>query len=113
MNQPRLVDVPAEPKLTERQALAWACIRCIAGITAEELGAILHANKTPAAHDVDSRCRFCKDEGLSILRSVALKPLVIRRRATGLWEPRNPADRVRGPSAQETGELPDDLFGGA
>jgi len=106
--QPRLVDVPAEPKLTERQQAAWDYVRSVpGGVTATAVGrnwyALTGRGHVPSVWHVG--------EGQDVLRSVALKPLVIRRQ-TGLWEPRNPKDRVREPSAQETGDLPDDLFGG-
>ena len=109
--QPRLLDVPATPKLTERQQWAYDYIRTgIIGHTTSEVGCFLHTAK--GKHAINQPCKWCESDGISVLRSVALKPLVIRRQ-TGLWEARNPADRPQRPSAQETGDLPDDLFGGA
>lgn len=89
--QPNLFgDEPDEHGLTERQRAAYDHIRHTpGGATADEVGAHLHARKHKHAADV--RCRFCAEEGASVLHSKALGPLVIRRRG-GHWQPRNPAD---------------------
>jgi hypothetical protein len=102
------LDVPVEPKLTPRQQAAWDYVRSVpGGAIASQVGGYIHQL---GKHPWTPWCEWCEAEGLSVLRSKALFPLVIRRR-TGLWEPRNPADRARQASAQ-TDELPDDLFGG-
>lgn len=89
--------------LTARQQSAWDIVRLTAGgSTADEVGAAWHHAR--GKHNPDERCKFCAEEGASVLRSKALAPLVVRRRG-GRWEPRDPADRVRGESAQ-TGAIP-------
>jgi hypothetical protein len=99
-----LVEVAATPKLTPRQALAFQLVKVAPnGTTAEWLGAELHARK--GKHPVAEPCQWCESEGLSVLRSKALRPLVIRRR-TGLWEPRDRADRTADRGSQLS-ELPD------
>jgi hypothetical protein len=98
-----LVEVAATPVLTARQQAAWDLVRGTAGgCTAEEVGYHLHTLK--GKHGVATTCTYCASEGLSVLRSKALRPLVIRRR-TGLWEPREKADRTVDRGAQ-TNEIP-------
>jgi len=92
MIQRPLVEVAATPRLTPRQEWAWRIVCASAGgATAQEVGALLHSVK--GKHWVTDPCEWCTSEGLSVLRSKALRPLVIRRR-TGLWEPREKADRT-------------------
>lgn len=77
-------------QLTPRQQLAYNLVRAAErGVDTDEVGALLHERK--GKHPADARCRFCGDEGRAVLTSVALKPLVTRRRATGRWHPRSPA----------------------
>lgn len=104
------VDVPVEPKLTPRQQAAWDLVRSTpGGVHAATVGANWHAltNRFDPAYQ--------REDGLSVLRSKALRPLVIRRKATGKWEPRNPNDRANRPSVQTSelaGDTWEDLFGG-
>jgi hypothetical protein len=105
VSQLPLVDVPATPVLTGRQESAWTYLKTRAGgCTTVELGAYLHALK--GRHPDGEPCLYCASEALSVLRSRALKPLVIHRRTRGVWEPRDRADRTDGRGAQ-TDELPD------
>jgi hypothetical protein len=91
--QRQLVEVAATPRLTPRQARVWALVcKAPGGLTATEVGQLLHCDKEK--HHADFTCQWCEAEGLSVLRSKALRPLVIRRRATGRWEPREKADRT-------------------
>lgn len=77
-------------ELTDRQQAAWDLVRATdGGATADEVGAAWHAIK--GKHAADVRCRFCAEEGASVLRSKALHDKVIRRR-NGVWQPRNPED---------------------
>lgn len=81
---------PDEHGLTERQRAAWDLVRTTpGGVTADEVGASWHAHR--GKHAEDQRCKFCAEEGASVLRSKALYPLVVRRRS-GQWQPRNAAD---------------------
>jgi hypothetical protein len=51
-----------------------------------------------------------------VLESVALKGLLIRRRGTGRYEPRDPADRARVESVQSaalSGSSFEDIFNGS
>lgn len=90
--------------LTDRQKLVYDWVREVqGGMTADEVGALLHHRK--GKHGPDGRCQWCTAEGESALRTQALASLLIRRRPSGKWEPRNPADRARAESGQ-TGEIP-------
>lgn len=87
----RAVTISNGKQLTARQQLAYDMVRAAdRGVDADEIGAALHQIR--GKHHADARCRFCGDEGRAVLTSVALKPLVTRKRATGRWHPRNPAD---------------------
>jgi len=114
--QPTLLDVPAAPRpLTSRQAFVWHLVCGIAeGITAEQVGAALHAQK--GTHPVGEPCIYCGRDGRAVLTSKAVAPLVTYRvRGDGQrrYIPRDPADRAREPESGQSDELPDDLFGGA
>jgi hypothetical protein len=99
------LNVPLQPVLTPRQQLAWDLIRSIpGGVTAFQIG-------TAIQRATDSRNPYwAESTGNQTCRSKALKPLVIKRRATGKYEPRRPGDRAKEASAQ-TDDL-DGLFGG-
>jgi hypothetical protein len=100
-----LVTVAATPRLKPRQEAAWTYVKSRAGgCTAVELGSYLHALR--GRHPDGETCLFCVSEGNSVLRSKALRPLVIRRR-TGRWEPRTPTKQ---PAAELPGETFEDLF---
>ena len=97
-----LVHVSPQPiGLTEHQQTAWDLVRSVpGGCFADEVGAAVHA--AAGRHSVDERCDWCCVRGKQLLGSKALAALVIRRRATSKWEPRNPKDRAREPM----GEIP-------
>ena len=86
-----------EKPLRPRQQLAFDYVRERDGVTADEVGAFLHAHRDKRPHSVDARCDWCARDGRSVLTSVALKPLVTYRRAPGgrLYIARNREDRVR------------------
>jgi hypothetical protein len=99
VSQLPLVDVPAVPVLTARQESAWTYLKSRAGgCTTVELGAYLHALR--GKHPDSQPCLYCGSEALSVLRSKALRPLVIHRRTRGVWEPRAKADRTVDRGAQ-------------
>lgn len=75
--------------LHERQQAGYDYVRAHAPVTADEVGANQHARR--GKHAADERCRYCAMEGKSILRSKALRPLVMRRK-DGTWVPRDPKD---------------------
>lgn len=107
---------PAVPThaLTDRQRLAWDHIRSIpGGVTADEVGAWLHAHREPhmRPHGLDERCEWCAQTGLDVIRSKALKGLVIKHHG-GKIEARDPRYRASVPTSQ-LADLPVDLFGGA
>jgi hypothetical protein len=89
----------ATKPLTHRQQLAFDYVRERDGVSADEVGAFLHAHRDKRPHGVDARCTFCTRDGRSVLTSVALKPLVTYRRVPGgrLYIARDKADRVRVP----------------
>lgn len=114
---------PATGKpLRPRQQAAWDLVRSTpGGVTALECGVHIHAWQ--GHHALSSPCEWCEPDGLQVLRSKALKPLVIRRRS-GYWQPRDkryqqvPAGTEAQRSSQiRDGQLPgdrfEDLFGGA
>jgi hypothetical protein len=62
--------------LTDRQQLAWQFVRMHDGVSADEVGALLHAHRERRPHDLADRCQFCARDGRSVLTSKALQPLV-------------------------------------
>jgi hypothetical protein len=92
--------------MTPNQQTAWALITSTpGGCFAEEIGQAVHGH-------TEGFCDWCGQSGIAICRSKALRGLVIRRKATRRWEPREARYRAQEPTAQIT-ELPDDLFGDA
>ena len=93
--QPTLIDVSAAPRpLTPRQQAAWDYVRDRQGVTAAEVGAHLYALRgSPAGH----RSKWDARDGLSVLRSKALKPLVTYKRTPdgNQYVARDARDRVR------------------
>lgn len=98
--------VPITDRMTPHQRTAWQMVTSTpGGVYADEIGARVHS------HSDDERCNFCGTQGMAICRSKALRGLVIRRKATGKWEPREARYRAQEPSGQ-TADV-DSLFGGA
>lgn len=102
--------------LTAKQARAYQLVKSTpGGITADELGAIEHELR--GKHHRDTRCIHCTHEGVGVLESKAVGPLVIRRRASGRYEPRDGSGTAAVPeryqSSTQLTELPDDFFGEA
>ena len=98
--------VPTPEAWTPNQRTAWQLLTSTpGGCWADELGAAIHA------HSDDERCQFCGTAGIALCKSKALRGLVIRRKATGRWEPRDPRYRAVLPGSQLV-EIPADLFGG-
>lgn len=75
-----LLAVPPKLRPRQQQAHDYLAARS-GGCDAEELGAYLHALKGRHADGV--RCKFCRSEGSSVLRSKGLRPLVTYRNADG------------------------------
>lgn len=99
MTPPTLFRPPApvpHPELwTPHQQTAWTLICSLpGGAFADEIGAAIHT------HDSDERCQFCGTSGIALCKSKALKGHVIRRKATGRWEPRQPRYRAVEPTSQ-------------
>lgn len=96
--------------LTDRQARHYALI-CSkpGGVTAVELGQMLHAGHN--RHAVDVQCEWCGQDGMRAIKERGIRQRVVRRPG-GVYEPVAVADRSSEPSSQLT-ELPDDLFGTA
>jgi hypothetical protein len=53
------------------------------GIPTEQAGALAHAQSSK--HGPETRCRFCRDDGRSILAALRKRGLVKERRADGFW----------------------------
>lgn len=101
--------------LTEKQQRGFDLAKSTpGGITADELGAIEHELR--GRHHRDTRCVHCAHEGIGVLESKAVGPLLVKRRASGRYEPRDgsgtPVLPARASSSQLR-ELPDDFFGEA
>ena len=75
-DQLTLVDVPAVPKLTERQQRALDLLEQAGydGLTSDDLGAKMHQ------HGDDDRCQFCGSTGNELGRALRSKGLVQQRR---------------------------------
>lgn len=80
VEQLALVDVPAVPKLTERQqrALEHITVAGWAGLSSDELGAKMHDR-----HSDDDRCAFCGSTGNELGRALRTKGLAVQRRRRG------------------------------
>lgn len=84
--QPQLFQTQAEPpKLTARQQFVHDLIEAAEpnGMTADEIGAVLHELRD--RHPRDQRCDYCTLDANGVLRSKALKPRIVFRRAAGRW----------------------------
>lgn len=68
-------------ELTPRQQAAYTLIATNDGVTADQVGANWHAIR--GRHAAASRCEWCHTEGVSVVRTVALRPLVTYRRIPG------------------------------
>lgn len=88
-----LFPVDDAPQLTPRQQLAFDYLQANDGVSADEVGAWLHAHRDRRPHPVGERCDWCAKDGLSVLRSKGLAPLVTFRRSRGgrLYLPRDKA----------------------
>lgn len=98
--QDTLFGAPPEPvRLGPRQHRALDLIDEAGweGVTADEVGADVHAAK--GQHGLDTRCDYCGRDGRSILRSLSRHGLVSRRRSGG-WTraARPPRNAAAGPS---------------
>lgn len=101
---------PAGKALTPRQQRVYDLARTTpGGITADEAGAQLHADA--GKHHPDSRCQWCASTGKDVLESKAVGPLLVRRRASGRYEPRDGSGTpvLPQPSSQMR-DLPGDRF---
>lgn len=106
--------------LTERQAAIYKLVCATPdGITALELGAILHAQS--GRHAADAFCEWCGQDGSRTLKEKAIRTRLVRR-PQGIYEPRDHADwtgkaePVGPPSAQLDvlpGETFEDMFHGS
>lgn len=97
--------------LTRRQELVLAFLREHRdGRDAAEIGAWLHAHRARRPHGVDDRCLYCASDAAGVLRSAALRPLLIRRRSSGIWQLREPAATAAGPDDAQLDSLPGDRF---
>ena len=92
--------VPVTDRWTDNQRTAWTLITSTpGGCHAEEIGQAVHGH-------AEGFCNWCGTQGTAICRSKALRGLVIRRKATGRWEPREARYRASEPSGQSC-ELPE------
>lgn len=90
---------PADGGLTWRQQSILDLVRCHGqrGISSEMAGALAHSLRSK--HSPEGRCRFCRDDGGSILTALRKRGLVKQRRADGFWTtPSPPAEAGYDPS---------------
>jgi hypothetical protein len=62
-------------RLTARQQQALELLRHDGPLAAEELGAFLHSQRKTKRHRADLRCQWCRQDGYSMLTSLARKGL--------------------------------------
>jgi hypothetical protein len=87
MSEPARLFTPPPPtgNLTDRQAFVYGQLQAHTvqgdGLTADEVGAELHARA--GKHEAGVRCQWCHQEGVSVLKALRKKNLAKRRRAGG------------------------------
>jgi hypothetical protein len=85
--------------LTPRQQQVFDHVRAHDGVTADQIGALLHSQRGKRQHPADQRCTWCARDGHAALSSKGLKQLVKYRNEHGarVYVVRDPKDRVRAP----------------
>lgn len=84
--QLRLVELPEQPRLTDRQQNAYDAIAAAArdGLHHDELGALDHQRR--GKHDAGAICRWCGRDGKALGHELRAKGLVtLRRRSPAAW----------------------------
>ncbi|HEY8723418.1 MAG TPA: hypothetical protein VIL92_06115 [Gaiellaceae bacterium] len=79
--------MPTARPLPRRQDVVLRAVIRLNGVTDDEAGALVHADRPPDHrywHDEDTRCTWCGRDGRSVLRALQKKKLVCRRR-DGTW----------------------------
>lgn len=111
-DQPMLFKLPKPVAvlrpLTERQQRIYTLI-CSkpGGLTAVELGQILHSGR--GRHPVDDQCEFCGRDGMRSIKERGIRQRVIRRQG-GVYEAIDPDDRADAKPSLQLVELPGDSF---
>lgn len=109
-DQLQLVDVPATPRLTERQQRALKLLEEAGydGLASDELGAHFHR------HTADERCEWCGSTGFELGQALRRegKAQQRRRRAPGgdvfmVWTVAGKLEEPAAPSAVAYGEFPE------
>lgn len=97
-----LIEMPALPRLTGRQELALAALEHARddGLTADEVGAILHASRS--VHGTDERCVWCGSSGREVLLALKAKGLVRYRGRLKVWQACAAAQETREPARPVT-----------
>jgi hypothetical protein len=92
---------PADGGLTWRQQSVLDLVRRHGsnGIPTEQAGAFAHA--LSSKHGPETRCRFCRDNGRSILAALRKRGLVKQRRADGFWTPSAQSEAGYDPATAE------------
>jgi hypothetical protein len=102
VNQRTLVDVPATPKLTERQDYALGILTAYGpeGIAPTDLGMAIHSWQ--GRHPDGRSCDFCAPTGNEVLRALRRKGVARLRRVDGrtFWQ-------ATGLPAAPMGDLPE------
>ncbi len=86
--------VPPAVRLTTRQRIALEHVAEHQPVSADEIGARLHAYRRQQGghgHSIDARCQFCAEEGNSMLRRLRELGLVRRKMRVG-WVTVRPVD---------------------
>ena len=91
MTDRTLLDIPAVPKLTDRQATAYRLIQSApSGLTSSALGAAIHGERG-CDYCTDTPCQYAKATGVELGNTLRKKGLVRKRRDGGLWQALTPA----------------------
>jgi hypothetical protein len=97
------LDVPATPKLKDRQQMALAILRDAgaAGLQPVQLGALMH-DSWSGRHPASAPCDFCASTGNELLRALRRKGVARQRRVDGrtFWQ-------ATGLPAEPMGDLPE------
>lgn len=92
-----LFEKPAKP-LKGNQARAWHYIRNAGEpVTAEQVGAYVHATRDKRPHPIDAPCKWCEKTGRQTAESKGLKLLVTYSNIDGVrvYRPRRREDALR------------------
>lgn len=95
------------PLTTRQQRIYTLICSKPGGLTAVELGQIMHAGH--GRHTVTDQCEFCGRDGMRSIKERGIRQRVVRRQG-GVYEAVDPADRADAKPSLQLVELPGDSF---